>query len=266
MHRLFLRVILLALLSALVAACAARPRQTEDATRMFDVRGVAVTANGGVPGGVINAVQRQTELAIGATTFAIPKARAVINVHVASVSRDSVGHAQAEVSVTLSDVDSGQPVLVRGYLILASSERGRVSDAAIADAIASRLRYEFGLSMPPIREVVRIDPDISTKLKMDADRREKPVRPIVIPLKTAPVLGVDQDPVLNSRTKVEPAEEPARIEPAVKAKKPAPVEKQQSSENTVESGAKVKVVIKPRATEEAPADDEPCVETLDKKC
>ena len=266
MHRLILRVILLALLSALVAACAARPRQTEDTTRMFDVRAVAVTANGGVSGAIINGIQRQTELAIGATTFAIPKARAVINVHVASVSRDNAGHAQAEVSVTLSDVDSAQPVLVRGYLILASSERARVSDATIADAIASRLRYEFGLSMPPIREVVQIDPSISTKLKNETDSRDKAVRPIVIPLKTAPVLGVDQDPVLNSRTEVEPVEEPAKIEPAVKAKKPATVEKKQTSPDTVESGAKVKVVIKPKVTEQAPADDEPCVETVDNKC
>lgn len=259
MPRLLLRVILLTLLSVLVGACA-RPRQTEDTTRMFDVRAVGVTANGGVSGAIINGIKRQTELAIGATTFAVPKARAVINVHIAAVSRDNAGHAQAEVTVTLSEVDGGQAVLVRSYLIPASSERARVSDAAIADAIATRLRYEFGLSMPPIREVVQIDPNISTKLKTDTRRKEKTIKPIVIPLKTAPALGVDQDPVLNSKTKVEPVEEPAKVEPAVKVEKPAKVE------STVETGAKVKVVIKPKATEEAPADDEPCVETLDNKC
>ena len=70
---------------------------------------------------------------------------------------------------------------------------------------------------------------------------------------------------MNSKTKVAPVEEPAKVEPAVKSEKPAAVEKK-AAESTVESGAKVKVVIAPKATEDAPADDEPCVETLDKKC
>ena len=46
MYRLILRVALLALLSAIVAACGTRPRQTVDTARMFDIRGVGVTANG----------------------------------------------------------------------------------------------------------------------------------------------------------------------------------------------------------------------------
>lgn len=265
MHRFILRAILLALLSALVAACGTRPRQTVDTARMFDVRGVGVTANGGISPGVITGIRRQMELAIDATTSPFPKARAVMNIHVASVGRDRNGHGQAELSVTLSDVDSGQPVLVRSYLVLASVERGRVSDAAIVDAIARRLRWEYALSMPAIRDVVRHDPALSTRLKTDAERKEKPIRPIVIPLKTAPIVGADQDPLLNSKTKVEPVEEPAKVEPAVKAEKKAPLA-EQSNENAVESGAKVKVVIKPKTSEDAPADDEPCVETLDKKC
>ena len=265
MPRLILRVALLALLSAIVAACGTRPRQTVDIARMFDVRGVGVTANGGVPGGVINAIERQMELAIEATTSPIPKVRAVMNIHVASVSRDRGGHAQAEVSVTLSDVESGAPVLVRNYLVLAASEGSRVSDAAIADAISSRIRYEYALSMPAIRKVVRHDPALSTRLKTEKPVREKSVKPIVIPLKTAPVVGADQDPVLNSRTKVEPVVEPAKVEPAVRVEQPA-VEEKPAASATVESGAKAKVVIKPKATEDAPADHEPCVETLEKKC
>jgi hypothetical protein len=265
MYRLILRVALLALLSAIVAACGTRPRQTVDTARMFDVRAVGVTANGGVPGGVISAIERQMELSIQATTSPIPKVRAVMNIHIASVSRDRAGHGQAEISVTLTDVDSSQPVLVRSYLILASSEGGRVSDAAIADAIASRLRYEYALSMPAIRKVLRHDPALSTRLKTRNDRREKTVKPIVIPLKTAPVVGADQDPMLNSKTTIEPVEEPAKVEPAVKVEKPAAVEKK-PADATVEAGAKAKVVIKPKATDEAPADDEPCVETLEQKC
>ena len=266
MYRLILRIVLLTLFAGLVAGCANRPRQTEDMTRMFDIRGVAVTANGGVSGAIIGGVQRQTELAIAATTYAFPKTRGVINVHIASVTRDFAGHAQAEVSVTLSDVATGQPVLIRGYLVLASSERGRVSDAAIVDAIAMRLRYEFGMSMPPIRPVVRMDPNISTKLDTDAEPRVQPVKTIVVPLKTAPVIGADQDPILNSDTKVEPAREPAKVQPAEKALEQVPAKETVVPDASVESGARTKVVIKPKATEQAPADEEPCVETLDNKC
>ena len=256
MLRLLLRVILMAMLSALVAACATRRANVDDA-RMFEIRDVGVTGNEGVPGGVLNGVRRQMELAIEATDYAVPKVRAVMNIHIVSVERDGAGRAQAEISVTVSDVASVQPVLVRNYLVLAFSERPRVSSAVIADAIASRLRFEFGLSMPPIRPVLQHDPALSTKLRTGIDVGTDPVQPIVVPLKTAPVVGADQDPLLNSRTKVAPIEEPARIEPAIKAKKTVP------AENTLESGAKAKVTIKPAT--EAP-DDEPCVETLEQKC
>lgn len=259
MPRLILRVILLAMLSALVAACAAR-RPNMDDTRIFEIRDIGVTGNEGVPGGVLTGVRRQMQMAIDATEYAVPKVRAVMNVHVVSVERDGNGRARTELSVTVSDVASVQPVLVRSYLVLAFSERPRVSNAVIADAIASRLRYEFGLSLPPIRPVLRHDPALSTKLRAGIDVNADPIQPIVIPLKTAPVVGADQDPLLNSRTKVAPVEEPARIEPAIKTKKAAP------AENALESGAKAKVTINPQPATETPDDDEPCVETLDQKC
>lgn len=265
MLRLVLRAVLPALLCAIVAACGTRPRQAVDPARMFEIRAAGVTANGGVSPGIITGIQRQIDNSIAATAYPVPRARAVMNIHVASVRHDGGGRAQAELSVTLSEVSSGQPVLVRSYLVLAFSERSRVSDASIVDAVASRLRYEFGLSMPPIQPVLRHDPLLSTKLKTEPKHREKAVKPIVIPLRTAPVLGADQDPILNSKTKVEPAVEPTRVEPAVKAKKAAPLE-EVPAESTVEAGAKVKVVIKPKATSLEPADDEPCVETLETKC
>ena len=90
------------------------------------------------------------------------------------------------------------------------------------------------------------------------------MKTIVVPLKTAPTIGADQDPLLNSKTKVTPVDEPAKVKPAIEIEKPAD---KKPADNAVEAGAKAKVVIKPKATEEAPADDdEPCVETLEKKC
>lgn len=269
MFRLALHALVLLVLSLTLVACGTRPRQVVDPARLFEIRAVAVTANGGVPRGVISGVQRQIELAIDATSYAIPMPRAVMNIHIVGVTKirgDGAGRAQTEVSVMLSDVESGQTVLARNYLILAFSERGRVSDAAIVGSIAARLRSEFALVTPSIRPV-RHDPRLSTRLKSDTGRivvREE--RPLVIPLKTAPALGADQDPLLNSKTRIEFKQEPAKVEPALKVKEKKQPVAATPTENTLESGAKVKVVIKPKASDAAPGDDEPCVETLDKKC
>ena len=268
MFRLTLRALVLLALSLTLAACGTRPRQQVDPARLFEIRAVAVTANGGVPRGVISGVQQQMELTIEATSYAVPMPRAVMNIHVVGVQKvrgDGAGRAQTEISVVLSDVDSGQAVLARNYLILAFSERGRVSDAAIVGAIAARLRYEFALVTPAIRPLVH--PRLSTRLKSDTDRIiVKQDRPLVIPLRTAPVLGADQDPLLNSRTRIEFKKEPAKVEPALKVKEKKQPVAAAPAENTLESGARVKVVIKPRASDAVPAEDEPCVETLDKKC
>ena len=276
MFRLTLRAVVLLVLSVTLVACGTRPRQAAvDPARLFEIRAVALTSNGGVPRAVMSGIQQQIELAIEATSYAVPMPRAVMNIHVVGVTKvrgDGGGRAQTEISVMLSDVDSGQTVLARNYLILAFSERGRVSDAAIVGAVAARLRYEFALVTPTIRPLVH-DPRLSTRLK--SNPREiviKEDRPLVIPLKTAPVLGADQDPLLNSKTRIEIKPEPARVEPALKVKPAEKVEEKKQPtvetplENTLESGAKVKVVIKPKANDAAPADDEPCVETLDKKC
>ena len=275
MFRLTLRALVLLVLSLTLVACGTRPRQAAvDPARLFEIRAVAVTSNGGVPRGVLSGIQQQIELAIAATSYAVPMPRAVMNIHVVGVTKlrgDGAGRAQTEISVMLSDVESGQTVLARNYLILAFSERGRVSDAAIVGAVAARLRYEFALVTPAIRPLVH-DPRLSTRLKSNpGEITIKENRPLVIPLKTAPVLGADQDPLLNSKTRIEVDPEPARVEPALKVKPVVKIEENKKpvetpTENTLESGAKVKVVIKPKASDAAPADDEPCVETLDKKC
>jgi hypothetical protein len=268
MFRLTLRAVVLLVLSLALAACGTRQRQVVDPARLFEIRAVAVTANGRVPSGVISGIQRQINLAIEATSYAVPMPRAVMNVHVVSVEKvrnHGAGRAQTEISVMLTDVESGQTVLARNYMILAFSERGRVSDAAIVGAVAARLRYEFALVTPTIHPLV--NPRLSTRMKSDPGQIiVKQEKPLVIPLKTAPVLGADQDPLLNSKTKVEIKPEPAKVEPAMKVEQKKQPVAATPAENSLESGAKVKVVIKPKATEAAPADDEPCVETLDKKC
>lgn len=261
MLRLVARTLLLVSLSLSLAACA-KPRRVVEAPPVYDIRAVTVTANKDVPPAVLRGIRDRLDKAITATVRPVPMPRAVMTVRVVQTTKaaalDGV-RGQAEVSVVLSEVTSAHPIDVRNFQIMSFSDNNPASNAAMAEAIASRLRFEYKLAIPPIRKNPYVNPPISTR--MSGERMVEPsAQPLVIPLKTAPVVGADQDPVLNSKTRIEPVKEPARIEVDPKPAAATPVE------NPLETGAKVKVVITPKKLEAAPADAEPCVETLDKKC
>ena len=263
MARLLARTLFFALLAITLASCAG-PRRQDPVPTTFDIRAVAVTSNADVPRSVIATVRRQLDASIAATVRPVPLPRAVMNVRIVSTRDmrvlDGI-RSQAELSVVLADVNSGTTIEVRNYLILSFTDLARSKEAVLADAISSRLRFEYKLTIPTIRTNPYVNPEISTRMRSET----KPVRvttePVVIPLRTAPAIGADADPILNSRTKVIPEAAPARI-----GEEPA---KDKPKENVLESGAKAKVVIKPRPVEPAPAtdaNDEPCVETIDNKC
>jgi hypothetical protein len=264
MFGLLLRAFAMIFLGLVLTACGTRPRPMPEVQQIYEIRGVMVTANAGISRKVMRGIKQRLDKAIRNTHRPIPMPRAVMNIHVVSVTRDSGydgNRTQTELSVALTDVPSGQAVLVRSFLIYSFSLNERTADDAAAEAIAARLRVEYALAQPVIRDPAADLPAVSTRMRGDVRQpivihREKP---LVIPLKTAPIVGVDQDPVLNSRTKVRPAKKDVVL-PDAKLKLSQPTQ----TENVLESGAKAKVVIKPKAAE--PADGEPCVETMDKKC
>jgi len=267
MLRLVARVFTLLFLAATLAACAPRPKVVYRVPEVMEIRGAIVTANAGVSRNIARLLKQQLDKSIRSTHRPVPLRRAVMNVHLVNVIQfaDLDGHGnrtQTEVSVTLTDVETGQPVSVQSYQIHSFALNQRSADFAAAETIAARLRAEYALAQPVLRGRPDYVPDTSTRLHGERPLRVKAVeekpKPVVIPLKTVPVIDADQDPVLNSRTKVEPAlrkEEPKREEPKAAAVKAEP--------KLAEDGAKAKVVIAPKPAGNA---DEPCVETLDTKC
>lgn len=263
MFGLFARALAIALAAILLTACGTRPRQMPEVQQIYEIRAVTVTADAGAPRAMLRGIKQRIDRAIRESVRPVPMPRAVMNIHILSVTR-SAGYdgmrTQTDLSVTLTDVPSGQPVLTRGFVVYSFSLGDRGADNAAAEAIAARLRVEYALHQPAIRsEPVYQQPHISTRMKSE----ERPAivredKPIVIPLKTAPGIGADQDPVLNSKTRVAPEKKSILPEAKLKTADPTP------AENVLESGAKAKVVIKPAAVD--PAADEPCVETMDKKC
>jgi hypothetical protein len=268
MFGLLLRSFAILLVGILLTACGSRPKQAPDVQEVYQIRDVAVTANAGVPRALMRGIQIRMEKSIQGTVRPAPLPRAVMNIRIVNLSKTQGNdglRTETEVSVTLTDVPSGQALQVRNFMIYSFSISPSQANDSAAEAIASRLRVEYALAQPAIRVVPVKSPRVSTRMTDDTlvplnAKREK-VQPVVIPLKTAPVIGVDQDPILNSKTKVAPAKQetaPVKDEAAVKA------EADQPAANAIEDGAAVKVVIKPKATQ--PSADEPCVETMDKKC
>jgi hypothetical protein len=270
MFGLLIRVFAMVFMSLMLTACGTHPKQVPEVQEIYEIRDVAVTANAGISKALIRGIQQRLEKAIQDTVRPAPMPRAVMNIHVVGMTRtpgyDGV-RSETEVSVTLTDVPSGQTVLVRGFLVYSFSISPRDAYDSAAEAVASRIRAEYSLAQPTIRKQPVASPRISTRMNddtlvpLDADAG---VQPVVVPLKTAPVIGADQDPILNSKTRVAPDKQDAAI-PAKDAAADAKVKQADATPaNAIENGARVKVVIKPQVTQ--PAAEEPCVETMDKKC
>jgi hypothetical protein len=268
MFGLLLRACAITFVGLMLTACGTRPKPMPEVQEIYEIRDVAVTANAGISRTLITGIKQRLDEAIHDTIRPAPLPRAVMNINIVGLAKTAAYdgiRAETEVSVMLTDVTSGQPLLVRSFLIYSFSISSRDVSESAAEAIASRIRVEYALTQPAIRKLptptrlsTRMNDDTLLPLGAHKDK------PLVIPLKTAPVVGADQDPVLNSRTKIAPENQGMTVpdNKAVivdtKSKASAP------AENAVEAGAKVKVVIKPKSAE--PASSEPCVETMDNKC
>lgn len=271
MARQLLRLFTALLAILTLASCGARQQPLEDIPRNLEIRDVVVTAGDGVSPSVLRNTQNQLKKAVQQTVRPVPMPRAVMQVHVAEISYDRAYDgftALAGVNVVLADVESGLVILNRDFAIQAFAFDRRGLNNATVEAIVSRLRIEYALRQPEIRQPVVYVPQLSTRMRNDEPTlaKHEPVEPVqvVLPLKNAKRVGADADPILNSKTKVDPEKAPAKavVLPGAKLKTDNAV----PTENALESGANAKVTIQPKAVETAPADDEPCVETMDKKC
>ena len=270
MSRSLLRLIAAMAALLTLAGCGWRQQPVEDIPRSFEIRAVSLTAAEGVSPTILRNTRVQLTRAVRDTVRPQPLPRAVLQIHIAEIR---YGHAYdgftalAGVNVVMADVDTGFVILNRDFVIQAFAFNERALTNATVEAIVSRIRVEYGLRQPELREPRAADPRISTRMTTDEPllAKHEPVEPVqVTPHNTARHIGTDADPILNSKTKVDVDKTPEKavVLPGnkVKAGDAAP------AENALESGANAKVTIRPKAAEAAPADAEPCVETMDSKC
>jgi len=262
MSRLPVRAFVILMFAVALTACGTRPKPAPEELQVYDIRGATVAAKPGIPTALIRGIKMRLDRSIHDTIRPDALAPAIMNVAVLGVTTipgyDGT-RTETQVSVTLADPSTGQPIYGKTFTVSSFSISDRDAADLAAEAVVGRLRIEYQLSQPVIQPTPASTPRLSTRLRDDTlvpiDNRKADV----IPLKQARVVGADQDPILNSKTTVTPVKHQVTI-----VKKQPVVSKPKQADPTVEDGAKAKVVFKAKTTK--PAADEPCVETMDKKC
>jgi hypothetical protein len=269
MVRLFLSILILVTIGLGLSSCGNRTRLSRQQVMFYDVRQAVVTANGAVPLAVMAGVQRRLDSAIRMTVRPVAMPRIVMNVRIDAIRKGlgiHQGRSEADIAVTLSAVDDGQPFQTIGFRVYSFTLEPGAADEAMAEAIAGRLRYAYSLSVPPIRQPTYRQPRISTWLSMEEPRPG----PLIIPTRQVRKIGADADPVLNSKTVMDTSnatnvDEPKKTREALAV----------PAGKSIDDGASGKVVIHPGNQPSSALDtksnvagesDEPCVETLENKC
>jgi hypothetical protein len=262
MFGLPLRAFVILMFAVALTACGTRPKPAPEELQVYDIRGATVAAKPGISSALIRGIKMRLDRSIHDTVRPDALAPAIMNVAVMSVTTipgyDGT-RTETQVSVTLADPSTGQPIFGKTFTVSSFSISDRDTTDLAAEAVVARLRIDYQLSQPVIQPASATAPRLSTRLNDDTLVPIENKKGDVIPLKQAPVVGADQDPILNSKTAVNPARQQVTT-----VKKQPVVSKPKQVDPTVEDGAKAKVVIKTKTTQ--PAADEPCVETLDKKC
>jgi hypothetical protein len=219
MMGVWLRALVVVATGLMLSSCGTRPKTLPDVRQIYEIGGAVVTANAGIPKELLLGVQSRMDMAIAATVRPVPMPRAILALHVVCISREPGVdglRTETEISAMLTDVISGHPLEVKSFLVMSFSLDRTSADISAAEAIAARLRYEYSLNQPALRNSAIDRAALATRMNGQPPAQtfapsELDTRPIVIPLRNAPVVGVDQDPMLNSKTNAAPELAPASV-------------------------------------------------------
>jgi hypothetical protein len=140
-----------AVICAALAACTLLPDQDNLRSRGYDVRQVAVLGAANVPLVIVDRVNKQLQQSIAATRYDDVRPRVVITVNILKVQKDMGIHKTdniASVLVKATYVDNGTEAGEGGFEVSTQALNSDVADQALAEKIAGRVRYLFGLARP----------------------------------------------------------------------------------------------------------------------
>lgn len=248
MARHILRAFVILLVGLMVVSCAAMKHYYRDERLpLYDVRDVAVLSSRPVSYALIQGVDTRVSDAIAATVRRQALPRVVLSVKIDRVIKgagERRDRNEAEFSVDVASVDSGALIASGSFKAVSYSMTVQTADENLAEDIAARIRYAFGLTTPSILKVRR-PPVLPPIASADSTDYQLP----------AVTTGLG----LNTDDGVEPV---AKVE-----RKPKPVDTQPASSD-LESGAKGAITIKPVVSGDGAAAGatQPCVATAGTTC
>ena len=164
MARSFVRLFIVLLIGFLITGCAAVKRYQDERLPRYDVREVAVLANGRVSPALIRGVDSRVSHAISATIRTQPLPRVVLSVKIDRVVKgvgESRDRNEATFSVDVFAVDNGALLANGMFKAISYSTSADSAELGLAEEIAARIRSAFDLMTPPLpraRDVVMTRP------------------------------------------------------------------------------------------------------------
>lgn len=195
-----------------LASCASIQARMFPKHLVYYVRNVTVIADARMPLDLISGVDARVSAAIAATQPPPGEERVVLMVKI-----DRLDHGEgarrrmerAHFTVTVTSVETGEPVAEGKYVVNASTDDPRFARGALAEEIASRIRSDFSLVHPTVR-IVPAPRMTSTRLKSDPEVAIRPTPRVA--------------PIASATPKVMPPAPQAAPASAPRPPKPAPVE------------------------------------------
>lgn len=203
MRRLLLNVSALLAVMLLVSSCIWWGREPIRRPLVFDVRDVAVIADGRVPLALATGVDRRVAAAINSTIRTVPTERVVLTVRFEEFrTAQPFGDRRARASfrVTATDIDRGSPIAAGTFIVYSTTDNPMMAIDSLAEEAAARIRFAFSLEAPRIARPRPPARTVSTRLAT-----ERPVR--------RPSAG-DAAPAISAPPKPAPAKPKAAV-PAV---------------------------------------------------
>ena len=156
MMRSLLRLACVAALGLSASSCVHDPMPAEVQPVNYDVREAAVLAGPDVSLALIREVDSRVSDAIASTQRTVMLPRVVLTVTIDKV-RNGVGESrdgnEATFTVNATSVDSGEVVASGNFKVFSPTLNKQTADFNLAEEIAARIRFAFGLTRPSVNKM-----------------------------------------------------------------------------------------------------------------
>lgn len=154
---LLFRAVVFGLAGLAMASCSSMERRLQPPP-VYDVREVAVIADQKISRSLIRGVDRRVSDAIAATHRQMPLPRVVLTVTINDVNNGTAkltSMNEATFTVNATAVDNNEVVATGTFKVFSQATEPSAAYQMLAEEIAGRVRFAFGLTTPSVARAVR---------------------------------------------------------------------------------------------------------------